>query len=163
MPAKNTLHCSTFTSVERDAPCASISLAYIFSFFGSSSNFGSSNTALISQIVPDSSPLANKDHCRLDLLKDEFPTVPARHLTSILKKEKTLFKSFGTLEEQLRTYKQVATPFSKIGKARAKRGTEQILIERGSRIPKELHAAKKRKEIVASKLNIFLLEGLLAR
>jgi len=97
--------------------------------------------------------------CRLDLLKDEFPTVPVRHLTNTLRKEKTLFKSFGALEEQLRTYRQVATPFSKIGKARIKRGTELTLIERGSQVPKELHAAKRRKEIVTSKPNFFPTRG----
>ncbi|KAH9870410.1 hypothetical protein IAQ61_005885 [Plenodomus lingam] len=87
----------------------------------------------------------------LNLLKDEFLNVPIRHLSYMLKKEKTLFKAFGVLEEQLQTYKQIATPFAKIAKPRVKHGTELILIERGSKIPKELHAAKRRKEITAAK------------
>lgn len=114
----------------------------------------SSRTALTSQLRTVFRPLANRDLCRLDLLKDEFLTIPIRHLTNTLKKEKTLFRSFGALEDQLRTYRQVATPFAKISRARVKRGTELILIERGSQIPKELHAAKKRKEITEGELTL---------
>ncbi|KAH9865798.1 hypothetical protein J1614_009385 [Plenodomus biglobosus] len=87
----------------------------------------------------------------LDLLRDEFLSVPIRHLSNTLKKEKTLFKAFGVLEEQLQAYRQIATPFAKIAKPRVKNGAELILIERGSQVPKELHAAKKRKEITAVK------------
>ncbi|KAF2856359.1 hypothetical protein T440DRAFT_384760 [Plenodomus tracheiphilus IPT5] len=87
----------------------------------------------------------------LELLKDEFLSVPKRHLIRTLKKERTLFKAFGVLDEQWRTRKQIATPFSRISKARAKHGAELILIERGSQVPKELHAAKKRKEVTAAK------------
>ncbi|KAI8936332.1 hypothetical protein NX059_006747 [Plenodomus lindquistii] len=95
----------------------------------------------------------------LELLRDEFLSVPIRHLTNTLKKEKTLFKAFGVLEEQLQTYRQVATPFNKIGTPRNKRGAELILIERGSQIPKELHAAKRRKEIIAGKFNTLSFRG----
>ncbi|KAH7095873.1 hypothetical protein FB567DRAFT_431044 [Paraphoma chrysanthemicola] len=79
-----------------------------------------------------------------DLLKDEFLFVPVRHITNILKEHKTLFKSYLVLEEQVRNYGRIANTnlFSRIGKARIKRGIEFILIERGSQIPKELHAAK---------------------
>lgn len=87
---------------------------------------------------------------RLELLKDEFLSVPVRHITNVLKQQKTLFKTHGVLEEQLRRNRLVATPFSKI-RSRPKRGIELILIERGSQLPKELHAAKKKKTIEASK------------
>ncbi|KAH7385628.1 hypothetical protein BKA66DRAFT_416205 [Pyrenochaeta sp. MPI-SDFR-AT-0127] len=87
----------------------------------------------------------------LELLKDEFLSVPVRHITNTLKEQKTLYKAYGKLEEQVRNYQRVATTFSKIGKSRPKRGIELILIERGSQLPKEMHAAKKRKEIEAVK------------
>jgi TRIAD3 protein (E3 ubiquitin-protein ligase RNF216) len=78
------------------------------------------------------------------LLKDEFPAVPVRHLTNTLKSQKTLFKAYIVLEQQVRNYGSITTRFSKIGKARIGRGAERILIERGSQVPKELHAAKKK-------------------
>lgn len=86
-------------------------------------------------------------HSSTDLLKDEFLDVPVRHITDVLKQHITLYKTYIVLEEQVRNYKRIANNrFSKIGKARIKRGTELILIERGSQIPKELHAAKKKME-----------------
>ena len=62
-----------------------------------------------------------------------------------MKDQKTLFKAYVVLEEQVRTHGRIATTlFSRIGKSRIKRGAELILIERGSQVPKELHAAKKK-------------------
>ncbi|KAL6706833.1 hypothetical protein ACN47E_005169 [Coniothyrium glycines] len=78
----------------------------------------------------------------LDILKDEFLTVPVRHLKNVLKEEKTLYKAFRILEAQLYNYRKVATPFAKIAKARNTCGTELQLIGQGSQLPKELHAAK---------------------
>jgi TRIAD3 protein (E3 ubiquitin-protein ligase RNF216) len=64
-----------------------------------------------------------------------------------LKQHTTLYKSYLVLEEQVRNYGRIANNrFSKIGKARITRGAELILIERGSQVPKELHAAKKKVE-----------------
>ena len=94
---------------------------------------------------------------RSDLLKDEFLSVPVRHITNVLKQHKTLFKAYGILEEHLRNYEGIATPFSKIAKSRTKRGIELILIERGSQLPKELHAAKKKSETQAGKYHLLVL------
>ncbi len=64
----------------------------------------------------------------------------------MLHEHKTLFKAYGILEEQVRNYRKITRPFSKIGKSRPKRGIELIMIERGSQLPKELHAAKRKQE-----------------
>ena len=88
---------------------------------------------------------------RLDILRDEFLTIPVRHITNLLQEHKTLFKTYGILEGQIRNYQRVATPFSKISKSRPKRGIELILIERGSQLPKELHAAKRKIELDTGK------------
>lgn len=90
--------------------------------------------------------------CRTELLKDEFLSVPVRHITTVLREQKTLFKSYGVLEEQTARHQQISTPFSKIGRSRNKRGTELILIEQGSQLPKELRAAKRKQEVEASRL-----------
>jgi TRIAD3 protein (E3 ubiquitin-protein ligase RNF216) len=83
----------------------------------------------------------------LNLLKDEFPRVPVRHITNTLEQHRTLFKAYIVLEEQVRNYNLVANRgFSTNAKARIHRGIELILIERGSQLPKELEAAKKKIE-----------------
>jgi TRIAD3 protein (E3 ubiquitin-protein ligase RNF216) len=51
----------------------------------------------------------------------------------------------------VRDYGQVAKTFSRINKSRNKRGIQLQLIEQGSQIPKELHAAKKKSEAEAGK------------
>jgi TRIAD3 protein (E3 ubiquitin-protein ligase RNF216) len=84
---------------------------------------------------------------RTDLLKDEFLSVPIRHIANVLKQHKTLFKAYIVLEEQVRNYRRISNKlFATIGKARIKKGVELTLIERGSQVPKELHAAKKKIE-----------------
>ena len=86
-------------------------------------------------------------YSRLELLKDVFLDVPVRHIETVLAKHKTLFQAYGIIAEQLSNY-QVARgrAFDKIVKARRHRGIEAALIGRGSAIPKELHAAKKKCE-----------------
>lgn len=91
---------------------------------------------------------------RTELLKDEFLTVPVRHITTVLKQQKTLYKAYGVIEQQVRNYGQIARTYSKINKSRIKRGIELQLIERGSQIPKELHAAKKKSEVEAGKWDV---------
>ncbi|CAN9187989.1 unnamed protein product [Alternaria alternata] len=91
------------------------------------------------------------EHDATELLKDEFLTVPVRHITRVLKEEKTLYKAYGVLEQQVRDYAHVAKTFSLINKSRNKRGVQLQLIEQGSQIPKELHAAKKKREVEAAK------------
>lgn len=61
-----------------------------------------------------------------------------------MKEQKTLFKAYVILEEQVRLHSRIASQFSKTGKARVQRGIEMLLIEQGSQIPKELDAAKKK-------------------
>jgi TRIAD3 protein (E3 ubiquitin-protein ligase RNF216) len=65
----------------------------------------------------------------------------------VLKEHKTLFKAYILLEEQVRHYDRITNNlFAKLGKPRASRATALKLIERGSQVPKELHAAKKKVE-----------------
>ncbi|EMD61715.1 hypothetical protein COCSADRAFT_39416 [Bipolaris sorokiniana ND90Pr] len=91
------------------------------------------------------------EHDAVELLKDEFPNVPVRHITIVLQEKKTLYKAYGVIEKQVRDYGLIAGPFSKTTKTRNKRGTEFMLIEKGSQLPKELHAAKKKIEFEAAK------------
>lgn len=90
--------------------------------------------------------------CSLELLKDEFLNIPTRHISNTLKQQKTLFKAFLILEEQVRSYHRLTRVSAKAPRPRNKRGTELILIERGSRLPKELRAAKKKREDEAGEL-----------
>lgn len=80
------------------------------------------------------------------LLKDELINIPARHIDNTFKQHKSLFESYVILEEQLRTYNHTARSFAKPPRPRKRRGIELVLIERGSRLPKELRAAKKKVE-----------------
>lgn len=84
-----------------------------------------------------------------ELLKDEFPSVPVKYITSIVQQQKTIYKAYGVLEKQVRDYGLIAPSFHKIVKSRSKRGIELQLIAKGSQLPKELHAAKKKVEIEA--------------
>ncbi|KAG9186473.1 E3 ubiquitin-protein ligase RNF216 [Alternaria panax] len=68
-----------------------------------------------------------------ELLKDEFLTVPVRHITRVLKEEKTLYKAYGVIERQVRDYTHVAKTFSLINKSRNKRGIQLQLIEQGTK------------------------------
>lgn len=77
-----------------------------------------------------------------------------RHITTVLKQQKTLYKAYGVIEQQVRNYGQIARTYSKINKSRIRRGIELQLIEQGSQIPKELHAAKKKSEAEASKWDV---------
>ena len=99
--------------------------------------------------------------CSVELLKDEFPNVPVRHITIVLQEKKTLYKAYGVIEKQVRDYGLIAGPFSKTTKTRNKRGTEFMLIEKGSQLPKELHAAKKKIEFEAGEC--FLQNQLISR
>ncbi|KAF1951495.1 hypothetical protein CC80DRAFT_424773 [Byssothecium circinans] len=90
----------------------------------------------------------------LELLKDEFLSVPVRHLENVLEDNKTFFKSYGVLSKQLRTYQNIAPNpqgFTKIRTPRQKRYMINTLIDRGSQIPKELEAARKRDDMETSK------------
>ncbi|KAJ4301860.1 hypothetical protein N0V90_003956 [Kalmusia sp. IMI 367209] len=90
---------------------------------------------------------------RLDaiaLLKDEFVDVPVRHIEAVLREHNTFFKSYIIIESQLRNYTNL-TPFKKVIRPRIKRGIELGLVQIGSRIPKELHAAKAKCEEEAAK------------
>ncbi|KAH6614968.1 hypothetical protein C7974DRAFT_319627 [Boeremia exigua] len=87
----------------------------------------------------------------LNLLKDEFLNVPARHIENTFKQKKTLFKSYIVLEDQVRKYQQTTRTFIKSPRPRNKRGIELLLIESGSRLPKELRAAKEKTEHEAVK------------
>jgi TRIAD3 protein (E3 ubiquitin-protein ligase RNF216) len=77
-----------------------------------------------------------------------FLDVPVRHIDNVLREQKTFYKAYGVIDEQLHNYKKTGrrTVFVKIGKPRLKRATEVRLIGCGSAIPKELHAAKKKSE-----------------
>ncbi|KAJ4380569.1 hypothetical protein N0V86_003928 [Didymella sp. IMI 355093] len=85
------------------------------------------------------------------LLKDEFLNIPARHIDNTFRQHKTLFKSYIILEGQLRTYQRTAHTFTKPPRPRNKRGIELVLIKQGSRLPKELRAAKRKIENEAVK------------
>lgn len=80
-----------------------------------------------------------------DLLKDEFPRIPEKHIISTLRQQKTLFKTYILLEKQLRNYRSFSR-FVKTPRPRNKRGVELVMIERGSQLPKELRAAKQKVE-----------------
>ncbi|KAL1791976.1 hypothetical protein ACET3X_009727 [Alternaria dauci] len=95
--------------------------------------------------------ISGYEHDATELLKDEFLTVPVRHIMRVLKEEKTLYKAYGVIDQQVRDYAHVAKTFSLINKSRNKRGVQLQLIEQGSQIPKELHAAKKKREVEAAK------------
>jgi hypothetical protein len=88
---------------------------------------------------------------RTELLKDEFLTVPVRHITNTLKKQKTLYKAYGVIETQIANYQRIAKTYTKLNKPRNKRDIELKLIAQGSQLPKELHAAKKKSEVEAGK------------
>ncbi|KAF1943204.1 hypothetical protein EJ02DRAFT_443455 [Clathrospora elynae] len=85
-----------------------------------------------------------------ELLKEEFLNVPSRHITNLLKQQNTLYKAFGVLEHQVRNYRN-ARVYTRLGRPRNKRGIEFQLIEEGSQLPKELHAARKKSEAEAAK------------
>lgn len=88
---------------------------------------------------------------RIELLKDEFVCVPVRHIHVVVKQQRTFFKAYGILEQQLREYHPKQGPFKKVHNARANRNIEASLIQRGSQVPKELQAAKKKSEEAATK------------
>lgn len=87
----------------------------------------------------------------LNLLKDEFRSVPVKHITNVFKDQKTLFKTYIVLERQIRGYNHIVQAYAKPAKPRNKHGVELVLIERGSQLPKELRAAKKKIEKEAGK------------
>ncbi|ORY15631.1 hypothetical protein BCR34DRAFT_477776 [Clohesyomyces aquaticus] len=62
-----------------------------------------------------------------NLLKDEFPEIPARHIENTLKKEKTLCKAFGTLNRQLNTYNRTSSEFCKVINPRKNREHERTI------------------------------------
>lgn len=88
---------------------------------------------------------------RAELLKDEFVHVPVRHINLVIKEQRTFYKAYRVIEEQLRDYSPHNGPFRKVHTARPKRGVEASLIRRGSQIPKELQAAKKKSEEATAK------------
>ncbi|KAF2638077.1 hypothetical protein P280DRAFT_529774 [Massarina eburnea CBS 473.64] len=82
----------------------------------------------------------------LALLKDEFLPVPVRHIEQVLLEHNTFFKAYGVLGEQLRTYQNIAHPFTKNRTLRTKQKAETMLIGCGSTIPKELAAVRRSEE-----------------
>jgi TRIAD3 protein (E3 ubiquitin-protein ligase RNF216) len=95
-------------------------------------------------------------------LKDVFLDVPVKHLAKVLLEYQTLFKAYGIIDKQLRDYRTIrGATFSKIGKARTSRGTEVALIGRGSALPKELHAAKKKSERESGKWIAYIYQLML--
>ncbi|KAF2869837.1 hypothetical protein BDV95DRAFT_88909 [Massariosphaeria phaeospora] len=90
-------------------------------------------------------------HASLNLLKDQFQDLPMRHFQATLEKEKTLYKAYLVIEEQHRNYNRIAAPFSKLQKRRNATRYEDILIQAGSKLPKELRAAKQKIEKEAIK------------
>jgi TRIAD3 protein (E3 ubiquitin-protein ligase RNF216) len=95
------------------------------------------------------------------LLQNEFLEIPVKHITKVLKQQTTLFKAYRVLEVQARSYQQGVSPFVNIKKPRSKRDIKLILPELRSNMVKELHAAKNKSEIEASKFNMCFLEVLL--
>lgn len=85
------------------------------------------------------------------MLKDEFLSIPARHISYTLKQSKTLFKAYIELEQQLRDYHPSTRKFVKSPRSRNKRGVELALMRAESKLPKELRAAKKKVEKDAGK------------
>jgi TRIAD3 protein (E3 ubiquitin-protein ligase RNF216) len=81
-------------------------------------------------------------------LKDNFLDVKVRYIEDILHEQKTLFKAYGIIDQQLYDHHRAGndTPFFKIRTARLERNVEASLIARGSTTPKELHAAKKKRK-----------------
>jgi TRIAD3 protein (E3 ubiquitin-protein ligase RNF216) len=81
-------------------------------------------------------------------LKDNFLDVKVRYIEDILQEQKTLFKAFGIVDKQLYDNHRAGndTTSFKIRTARVERNVEAALIARGSKIPKELHAAKKKRD-----------------
>ncbi|OAG12700.1 uncharacterized protein CC84DRAFT_1171377 [Paraphaeosphaeria sporulosa] len=85
---------------------------------------------------------------------NEFVYVPVRHINLVIKQQKTLYKAYGVIDQQLREYDQYdrnKEPFRKVHSARTKRNIEASLIQRGSQVPKELQAAKKKSDEAAVK------------
>ncbi|KAF2266790.1 hypothetical protein CC78DRAFT_107591 [Lojkania enalia] len=82
----------------------------------------------------------------LDLLKDEFLSIPVRHLEVTLKKEKSIFKAVPMLHDQLRNYSRASSSFTKINKPRQNRFTESRLALSGHATIKELHTARNKVE-----------------
>jgi TRIAD3 protein (E3 ubiquitin-protein ligase RNF216) len=80
--------------------------------------------------------------------------VPVRHITSTLKQQNTLYKAYGVIETQIANYERITKTYTRISKPRIKRGIELQLIEQGSQLPKELHAAKKKSEVEAGKSSV---------
>jgi TRIAD3 protein (E3 ubiquitin-protein ligase RNF216) len=91
------------------------------------------------------------DSLSTDFLKDEFLSIPAKHISDTLKRSKTLFKAYIELEQQLRNYHPSTRIFFKTPRPRNKRGVELALMKRESKLPKELCAAKKKVEKDAGK------------
>jgi len=77
--------------------------------------------------------------------------MPVRHIENTFDEHKTLFKTYGILENQLREYNKISSPFSRLNRTRNKRGIEWTLIAAGNPLPKELKAAKKRSDMEAGK------------
>lgn len=88
----------------------------------------------------------------LDLLKDEFPEVPVRHITNVLNEKKYLVDAYSTLESQIHNYNKVSVSFRKVGKARLKRGHEAIMVAAGKTLLlRELRTARNWGELAAIK------------
>ena len=85
----------------------------------------------------------------MNLLKDEFLDIPARHIENTLRDKNSLFDTFIALENQLRSYSRTSSPFTKITKPRLKRGFEDILAD--NMTCAELQAAKRKSQHEAGK------------
>ncbi|KAF2018741.1 hypothetical protein BU24DRAFT_104098 [Aaosphaeria arxii CBS 175.79] len=92
----------------------------------------------------------------LDLLKDEFPAVPALHIEKTWQAMRSLSATFATLSAQLRDINSPSCAFRKLKKARQSRGYERKLRERGGpvtlKVIDEFDSARKRARKEESKL-----------
>lgn len=72
----------------------------------------------ITLLPTDKDLLTNNINYRYKLLKDEFPLVPVHYIHKTLNGERTLFKAYKVIEEQLHNYNEATSGFRKINKPR---------------------------------------------
>ncbi|KAF2204861.1 hypothetical protein GQ43DRAFT_363710 [Delitschia confertaspora ATCC 74209] len=87
------------------------------------------------------------------LLQDEFREIPVKHIENTLRKERTLFKAFDTLETQLDNYGILkaghkASPFSKI---RTPRASSQQAARKKSQMSDYVNLPQLQKEFAAAR------------
>ncbi|KAF2472065.1 uncharacterized protein BDR25DRAFT_221227 [Lindgomyces ingoldianus] len=87
----------------------------------------------------------------LNLLKDEFPHIPARHIDNTFRTHKTLYKTFGTLERQLQNYTRITSGFTKVINPRKRREFESTLSKRTNGEGPEFDAKDLLRELQAAR------------